>query len=174
MSRKAIKLEKLSCGIHYGRIAGAKCNKCASGVVANNASNERKRMLAWAVAAVTVFLALAAVAESGTASWYGEELRGRAMANGKPFNPDAMTCASWNYPLGTKLDVQHVAAGITNTVRVTVTDRGPNKRLGRVIDLSKAAFAKLAENKRGLITVQVTRVPASNTDRKGTNNERRK
>ena len=41
----------------------------------------------------------------GRASYYGsEQLRrnhGRAMANGRQFNPQAMTAASWEFPLGT-------------------------------------------------------------------------
>src|SRR5215468_7676281 len=42
---------------------------------------------------------------NGVASWYGEEHRGRLMANGKRFNPDKLTAASWFYPLGTKVQV---------------------------------------------------------------------
>src|SRR5262245_5419101 len=41
----------------------------------------------------------------GLASWYGEDHRGRLMANGKRFNPDRLTAASWFYPLGTKVRV---------------------------------------------------------------------
>src|SRR5205807_6904108 len=40
---------------------------------------------------------------SGLASWYGEELRGKPMANGGKFNPDNFTAASWYYPLGTQV-----------------------------------------------------------------------
>lgn len=87
----------------------------------------------------------------GIASWYGEELRGELMANGKPFNPDKLTCASWNYPLGTKLRVSHKNKSVT----VEVTDRGPNKRLGRLIDLSQKAFSVLSDTRKGLIPVGV-------------------
>lgn len=90
-----------------------------------------------------------------TASWYGYEIqRGSLMANGQPFNPAALTCASWSYPLGTRL---RVARG-TNAVVVTVTDRGPAKRLLRTrqIDLSRAAFARLAPLRDGLTRVHVT------------------
>lgn len=91
------------------------------------------------------------------ASWYGDELRGRPMANGQPFNPNALTCASWDFPLGTRLHVTHGS----RTVVVTVTDRGPAKRLvkkGRRLDLSRAAFARLADPKLGLIRVEVIRL----------------
>lgn len=88
------------------------------------------------------------------ASWYGEEHRGLPMANGKPFNPDKLTAASWFYPLGTRVVVTHA----DRSVVVEITDRGPAKRLvkeGRKIDLSRAAFAKLADPDLGLIEVTV-------------------
>lgn len=86
--------------------------------------------------------------ESGVASYYGEAHHGKLMANGKPFDQWAMTAASWNYPLGTKVRVTNAAG---ESVFVTITDRGPAKRLNRVIDLSRAAFAKLAPLRQGLI-----------------------
>ena len=89
-------------------------------------------------------------------SWYGKECRGKPMAwKAKPFNPDALTCASWFYPLGTKLVVMHGS----KTVRVTVTDRGPAKRLlaTRQLDLSRAAFERIAPLSEGVTTVQVAR-----------------
>ena len=93
---------------------------------------------------------------TGTASWYGEEHRGKLMADGRRFDPDLLTAASWAYPLGTKVRVS--AAGSTNMVEVTITDRGPNRKLvrqGRIIDLSAAAFARLADRERGVIQVTV-------------------
>ncbi|MDB6108590.1 MAG: hypothetical protein JWR69_340 [Pedosphaera sp.] len=117
-------------------------------------------LLAWAV--------LAAHAEppptSGQASWYGESHRGKLMANGKPFNPDSLTAASWFYPLGTKVRVtlREQASPLRSqpqpTVIVTITDRGPAKRLvrnGRIIDLSHAAFKTLASPDLGLVQVEV-------------------
>lgn len=91
----------------------------------------------------------------GQASWYGDELAGRPMANGQPFNPAALTCASWGYPLGTHLRVSHKR----NSVEVIVADRGPNKRhKARVIDLSRAAFKRLADPKVGLIEVKIEKL----------------
>ena len=97
------------------------------------------------------------VANTGVASWYGEEHRGKLMANGHKFDPDKLTAASWFYPLGTRLRV------ITRThpqrsVVVTVTDRGPAHRYvrkGRIIDLAHAAFKRLAAPDRGLVPVMV-------------------
>lgn len=90
---------------------------------------------------------------NGTASWYGEEYRGKLMANGAPFNPDALTCAIWDYPFGTRL---RVWAGGYRSIDVTVTDRGPAKKLNRLIDLSEAAFRALAPHTDiGLINVTI-------------------
>jgi rare lipoprotein A len=86
------------------------------------------------------------------ASWYGEAHRGLPMANGQPFDPNRLTAASWVYPLGTKVLVTHES----QSVIVEITDRGPAKRLfrrGRKIDLSRAAFATLADPDLGLIDV---------------------
>jgi rare lipoprotein A len=95
---------------------------------------------------------------SGMASWYGEDHRGRPMANCKPFNPDRLTAASWFYPLGTKLRVTSTSSTGSKTVVVTVTDRGPSKVLvrdGRIIDLTHAAFKRLAHPDLGLVEVTV-------------------
>lgn len=104
----------------------------------------------------------------GMASWYGETHRGRLMANGKRFNPDKLTAASWFYPLGTTVQVTRTTGpGVkARSVLVTITDRGPDRDLardGRIIDLTHAAFKRLAEPDLGLvrITVRVVRaVPA--------------
>jgi rare lipoprotein A len=112
--------------------------------------------------ATLLFLLLAASlsAETVRTSFYGEECRGKPMAwKGKPFNPDALTCASWFYPFGTKL---RVSCGKRSVV-VTVTDRGPAKRLldTRQLDLSAAAFAALAPLAAGVISVHVERLPSA-------------
>jgi rare lipoprotein A len=92
------------------------------------------------------------------ASWYGDECAQKPMANGRPFNPGAMTCASWFYPLGTVLKVTKTEDP-RRWVIVKVTDRGPNKRLLRTrqIDLSRAAFSALAPLRDGLTRVIVER-----------------
>ncbi len=95
---------------------------------------------------------------TGLASWYGEDHRGKLMANGKRFDPDKLTAASWFYPLGTKLRVTLKDASSARVVQVTVTDRGPHRRLvrdGRIIDLAAAAFRRLARPELGLVTVTI-------------------
>ncbi len=105
---------------------------------------------------------------TGCASWYGETHRGRLMANGKKFDPEKLTAASWFYPLGTRVVVTlrsaHAGVGTDapHSVIVTITDRGPAKRLvreGRIIDLAHAAFEMLAPDRLGLIPVQTSLVP---------------
>jgi rare lipoprotein A len=106
--------------------------------------------------AASIFLTPPAQAEVTESSWYGDECKGKPMANGKPFNPSALTCASWDYPLGTKLRVTHGKRFVV----VMVTDRGPAKRLykqGRKLDLSREAFRRLAPLKLGLIRVDIVR-----------------
>jgi rare lipoprotein A len=91
------------------------------------------------------------------ATWYGERERGKLMANGRPFNPDAMTAASWNYPLGCKLKLVYGRKSVV----VEVTDRGGARaflQLGKVVDLSHAAFAKLEKPAVGTIRVKIARL----------------
>jgi len=117
-----------------------------------------KTIIVLFVLAVFVFGAAAycqareAIGRKKKASFYGEGYRGKPMANGHPYDPDQYTCACWGWPLGTRLLIEHGE----HVVVVTVTDRGPDKRLGRDIDLSEAAFTALADLKLGIITVNIS------------------
>jgi rare lipoprotein A len=84
----------------------------------------------------------------GMASWYGERHQGRKMANGQKFNLHELTPASWTLPLGTMIRVVNLENG--KSVVVTISDRGPNQRLHRILDLSKAAAEELNYVDRGL------------------------
>lgn len=92
----------------------------------------------------------------GYASFYSYECADQPMANGRPFDPEKRTCASWFYKFGTVLAVKSL-----DTERITeviVTDRGPNKRLvkkGRIIDLSKRAFQDICALEKGLTRVAI-------------------
>ncbi len=90
----------------------------------------------------------------GIASWYGQQHQGRKMANGKRFDRRKMTAASWYVPLGTVLRVVNLENG--RSVTVTVTDRGPNLRLHRILDLSEAAAKELGYVEKGLTPVFVS------------------
>lgn len=90
-----------------------------------------------------------------TASWYGDECAGKPTANGELFDPSAMTCAMWGVPFDTRVKVRLGPRWVI----VRVNDRGPARRLKRGIDLSEAAFSKLADTDAGLIKVELTIMP---------------
>lgn len=81
-----------------------------------------------------------AIANTGIASWYGNQFHGRKTASGEVFNQYAMTAAHKHLPFGTTVKVIHVESGRSVTVRIN--DRGPFVK-GRIIDLSKGAMQKL-------------------------------
>ncbi len=92
----------------------------------------------------------------GKASWYGYEWttgkRG-TMANGKRFNPRVFSAATYDYPLGSTIEVTNEKNG--KKISVKVTDRGPARRLNRLIDLSEAAATALGYHEDGVTTVSV-------------------
>jgi rare lipoprotein A len=102
------------------------------------------------------------IPSKGTASWYGEAHRGRLMANGRKFDPNKLTAASWFYPLGAKVKVvRHSKGRPPRDVVVTITDRGPGWDLvedGRIIDLAYAAFKRLGNPDAGLVPVTIQRL----------------
>ena len=61
-------------------------------------------------------------------------------------------------PLGTVVRVVNLENG--KSVTVTVTDRGPNFRLNRILDLSEAAARELDYIGKGLTPVLVTPMPS--------------
>lgn len=91
----------------------------------------------------------------GRASWYGPESSARR-ADGKSFVPEAQGAAHWTLPLGTRVRVTDLATG--RHVDVTVNDRGPHPRLGRLIDLSLGSARALGIIQRGVVTVRVARL----------------
>jgi len=97
----------------------------------------------------------------GIASWYGAQHQGRKMANGQRFDRRKLTAASWYFPLGTKIRVVNVKNG--ESVVVTITDRGPNLRLHRILDLSQAAAQRLGYVGQGLTPVFLYPVPTFDT-----------
>lgn len=91
----------------------------------------------------------------GTASWYSESDRGinERTASGERFDDSKKTCASWDYPFGTYLQVTNQDNG--RTVICRVNDRGPSPQLDRALDLTKSAFEKISDTGTGLIEVSV-------------------
>ncbi|OGW75286.1 MAG: hypothetical protein A2Z72_00995 [Omnitrophica bacterium RBG_13_46_9] len=91
------------------------------------------------------------------ASWYGGgEKLNKYTASGEIFDPASLTCASWDYRFDTLLRVTNIGNG--RSVIVRVNDRGPNKRLGRAIDLTKYAFSKIADIEEGLIATRIEEI----------------
>jgi len=140
------------------RAAAALCSNCVpfgpSGTCGRNRRTGPRPALAktLVVCAALSFASLgvprtSAAGTNGLASWYGEEHRGKPMANGRRFNPDKLTAASWFYPLGAKVQVTLASsAEPRRSVVVTITDRGPAWEYvhdGRTIDLSRAPFQQL-------------------------------
>jgi rare lipoprotein A len=75
------------------------------------------------------------------------------MANGQRFDRHKLTAAYWYLPLGSVIRVTNLENG--KSITVTVTDRGPNFRLHRVLDLSEAAASELDYIQKGLTSVFV-------------------
>lgn len=93
-----------------------------------------------------------AVYQRGTASWYGPGFDGKKTANGETFDKSKMTAAHKTLPFGTMVLVRSTESG--KTVLVRINDRHPGTK-GRVIDLSEAAFKRLAPTARGLLPVEL-------------------
>ena len=100
------------------------------------------------------------VAEQGKASFYADKYHGRLTASGERFSQQAATAAHLKLPFGTRVNVTNIANN--KSVVVRINDRGPYIR-GRIIDLSKAMFKKIADPKVGVIDVTVTVIDKSNT-----------
>lgn len=98
----------------------------------------------------------AALTQCGGASWYAMTSK---TASGERANPNAMTAAHRSLPFGTRVKVTNLRNG--RSVIVRVNDRGPFVG-GRVIDVTKAAAAKL-----GFVRAGVTRVRVESTGRSG-------
>ena len=94
----------------------------------------------------------------GVAAWYSKsdpKIRPYT-ANGEIFDDSKYTCAVWGIPFGTRLKVTNLKNG--KSVICRVNDRGPAKRLGRQIDVSKAAFRKIASPRQGVVKVSIQRL----------------
>jgi rare lipoprotein A len=100
-----------------------------------------------------------------TASYYTakscqrEGTSGVWTASGERYDENALTCAMRRRDWGTMFRVTNIETG--KSVVVRLNDFGPNKKLhakGRIVDLSKGAFNKIADLKQGVIRVKVEEV----------------
>lgn len=91
-------------------------------------------------------------AETGIASFYGDEFKGRRMASGERYDPTALVAAHRTLPFGTRVRVTNLANG--NDVVVTVRDRGPFVS-GRIVDVSRRAAEQLEFVRQGTTRVKL-------------------
>ena len=96
------------------------------------------------------------IIQTGLASWYGRDFAGHETSSGTRFDPMKLTAAHRTLPLGTRLLVTSRTTG--RSVVVTVNDRGPFAGPTRIIDLSRAAAARLGMVRDGLNRVTLQRV----------------
>ena len=127
----------------------------------NQSKPQNQMKLITAIMSAAVFYAIISqpYAEQPTvvASWYGNECAGSRTANGEIYDPTKLTAAMWEWdgkPVPFNSLVR-VTLGPKSVV-VRINDRGPNKKLGRAIDLSREAFSRLADTDAGLINVKLT------------------
>jgi len=96
--------------------------------------------------------------KTGRASWYSQTDPGinKHTANMEIFDDTGLTAAMWEVPFNQMVKVTNLDNG--KSVIVRINDRGPHRRFvqrGRIIDLSKQAFASIASLERGLIPIQL-------------------
>jgi len=88
----------------------------------------------------------------GISSWYSS----RTTSTGEKFNSNDLTCAIRKNDFGKYYKVCNIANDKCVTVRHN--DFGPSKSFydkGRIIDLSKSAFSRIADPEEGTIRVTV-------------------
>ena len=128
--------------------------------------NKRMRLLLWLLSVLLLQScgshiepktdsSLIGYRETGKASFYSMKFQFRKTASGDRFNQLAMTAAHKTLPFGTILLVTNLENG--RSVRVVVNDRGPFIK-GRIIDLTRAAFAKIGDTDQGIISVKIVAV----------------
>lgn len=113
-------------------------------------------MLKALVLSTLISIPFIANAQTGIASWYGgKPWEGRKTASGEIFKSSGMTAAcAPQYKLHTKLLVTNI--NNNKSVIVKCNDRGAfhKAKYGyRFLDLSKAAFQKIAPLQQGIVKV---------------------
>jgi rare lipoprotein A (peptidoglycan hydrolase) len=96
----------------------------------------------------------------GVASWYGAGFAGRKTASSEVFNPEKLTAASRDLPLGSHVLVTNLNNG--RSVHVKINDCGPYVD-GRDIDLSRKAARRLNFVHAGVapVNIKVLWIPRS-------------
>ena len=104
--------------------------------------------------AVLCLISSYANAEIGRASHYGvgDGLNGSKTATGERFNAYGMTAAHRTRPLGSHVTVTNLANG--RSVHVRISDRGPARWTGKIIDLSYGASRVIGMGGTARVSVQ--------------------
>ena len=90
--------------------------------------------------------------QSGKASFYADRFQKKKTASGEIYQHNLKTAAHREIPFGAVVKVTNKANG--KSVLVKINDRGPFVR-GRVIDLSKSAFASIGNPATGILEVKI-------------------
>jgi rare lipoprotein A len=88
----------------------------------------------------------------GVASWYGAKFAGKMTASGETFNPEKLTAASRDLPMGSHVLVTNLNNG--RSVHIKINDCGPYVD-GRDIDLSRKAARRLSIMGEGTAPVKI-------------------
>jgi len=89
----------------------------------------------------------------GLASYYNSRFHGKCCtANGEKVNIYSMTAAHRSLPFGSVVRVTNLSN--SRSVVVRINDRGPYGG-SRIIDLSQAAFQRIAKAKKGMVKVRL-------------------
>jgi rare lipoprotein A len=105
-----------------------------------------------APAPAAAVVAASADANTGKAAWYGKKFNGRKTASGQRYNAGLLTAASKTLPFGTLVRVTNVKN--KKSVVVRINDRGPSQP-DRIIDVSRAAAARLGMLRSGVAEVEL-------------------
>ncbi|MDO8469061.1 MAG: septal ring lytic transglycosylase RlpA family protein [Candidatus Peribacter sp.] len=94
-------------------------------------------------------------AEEHEISLYSEKFQGKGTACGEPFDMNALTAAHRTFPCNTLVKVTNAVNG--QSVIVRINDRGPYVE-GRDMDLSLAAFTRIAPRSQGVAQARFERL----------------
>jgi rare lipoprotein A len=111
-----------------------------------------KGLLTFVTLLMIVNLCLAQKAETGLASFYSDSFEGKKTASGELYRSSKLTAAHRTLAFGTRVRVTNLSN--KKSVVVTINDRGPFVK-ERIVDLSRAAAAKLDFMDKGVTRVQV-------------------
>jgi rare lipoprotein A len=88
----------------------------------------------------------------GECTYYSDALAGSRTSNGERYDPTRLTAASRDLPFGSIVRVTRRDTGAQVVVRIN--DRGPFGKKRRILDLSRAAAAKLGILRRGVAEIR--------------------